>query len=110
MTTILIVCGAGASSTFLASRLRSIANSRGESVVVEAADVESLDSRLDSIDVLLVGAHLAGSFDAMSARAAQHGVPAALLAPSATMPAGAQDAYDLYASLAPLGHAHPATN
>jgi PTS system cellobiose-specific IIB component len=110
MTTILIVCGAGASSTFLASRMRSIARSRGESVVIEAASDDEIDDRLGSIDVLLVGAHLESSFDAISARAARHGVPAALLAASAVLPAGAQDAYDLYSSLAPLGHAHTATN
>jgi PTS system cellobiose-specific IIB component len=110
MTTILIVCGAGASSTFLASRLRSIAASRGDAVTFEASSDDDLDSRLDSVDVLLVGAHLESSFDAINARAARHGVVAALLAPSAVLPAGAQDAYDLYSSLAPLGRARSTTN
>jgi PTS system cellobiose-specific IIB component len=110
MTTILIVCGAGASSTFLASRMRSIAKDRGESVTVVAASDVELDARLDSADVLLVGAHLSDGFDALSARAAASGVPAGLLAPSAVTPAGAEAAYDLYSSLASLGHEHSATN
>jgi PTS system cellobiose-specific IIB component len=110
MTTILIVCGAGASSTFLASRLRSIAKARGEAVTVQAASDDDLDSRLDTVDVLLVGAHLESTFDELSARAARFGVPAGLLAPSAVTLAGAEAAYDLYSSLAPLGHAHTATN
>jgi PTS system cellobiose-specific IIB component len=110
MTTILIVCGAGASSTFLANRMRSIAKARGESVTVQAASDDELDSRLASIDVLLVGAHLEGSFDDLSARASRFGVPAGLLAPSAVTAAGAEAAYDLYSALAPLGHAHSATN
>jgi len=99
MTTILIVCGAGASSTFLASRMRAIAKTRGDSVTVQAASDDELDSRLPSVDVLHVGAHLSSSFDALRTRAAGFGVPAALLATTTFGPGGAEAAYDLFSSL-----------
>jgi len=102
MTTILIVCGAGASSTFLASRMRAVAASRGESVTIVAASDDDLDSRLASTDVLLVGAHLAGSFEGLRDRAATHGVPAGLLDPAVFGPGGPEAAFDLYSSLALL--------
>ena len=102
MTTILVVCGAGASSTFLASRMRAVAAGRGESVTIVAASDDDLDSRLPSTDVLLVGAHLAENFAELRDRAAAHGVPAGLLAPTAFGPGGPEAAYDLYSSLAPL--------
>ena len=99
MTTILIVCGAGASSTFLAGRMRAIAASRGESVTVHAASDDDIDSRLDSVDVLLVGSHLASSFEHLRARAADFGVPAGLLATTTFAPGGAEAAYELFSSL-----------
>lgn len=100
MTTILIVCGAGASSTFLASRMRAVAASRGESVTIVAASDDDLDSRFASTDVLLVGAHLSASFDELRDRAAAHGVAAGLLAPTVFGPGGPEAAFDLYSSLA----------
>jgi PTS system cellobiose-specific IIB component len=55
MTTILIVCGAGASSTFLASAMRTLAQSRGIQATIHAASDDDLDSRLPFADVVLVG-------------------------------------------------------
>ena len=105
MTTILIVCGAGASSTFLASRMRAVAASRGASVTIVAASDDDLDSRLPTTDVLLVGAHLSETFDELRDRAAAHGVPAGLLAPTVFGPGGPESAFDLYSSLASLAGA-----
>jgi len=99
MTTILIVCGAGASSTFLATRMRAIAAGRGDSVTVQAAGDDDLDSRLPSVDVLLVGSHLSASFDSLRDRAAGFGVPAGLLASTTFAPGGAEAAYELFSSL-----------
>lgn len=102
MTTILVICGAGASSTFLASRLRAIAASRGEAVTITAASVDDLDARLATTDVLLVGALLSATFDELRARAAERGVAAGLLARNVFGPGGPEAAFDLYSSLAPL--------
>jgi PTS system cellobiose-specific IIB component len=109
MTTVLIVCGAGASSTFLASRMRAVARTRGVDVTVQAASDDEIDERLPSVDVILVGSHLSGSFDVIRARAAEHGVPAGLLDASVFGPTGADDAFDLLSTLAPHGLADSRT-
>jgi cellobiose PTS system EIIB component len=100
--TILVVCGAGASSTFLASRMRTIATQRGfASLTARAASTHDVASRLSDAVVLLVGPHLAEDFDTLAATASEHGVPAALLPSSAFGAAGATDALDLALSLLP---------
>jgi len=108
MNTILIVCGAGASSTFLASRMRSLAATRGLQVTVSAASESELDSRLGSSTVLLVGPHLADHFDELAAQAADFDVASALLPADAFGPTGAEAALDLATGLAPLSQ--PASN
>ncbi len=100
MATILIVCGAGASSTFLATRLRSLAAIRGLDLAVQAASDSDIEARLESIDVLLVGAHLAPAFDRLNARAMQSGVAAALLPSTVFGQGGAEAALDLALGLA----------
>ena len=103
METVLIVCGAGASSTFLASRLRTLAKTRGLELSAQAASTSDLRPYLHTSSVLLVGPHLADSFATLAAEAAEFGVPAALLPPTAFGPGGAEMALDLVASLVTLG-------
>jgi PTS system cellobiose-specific IIB component len=91
MNTILIVCGAGASSTFVASRIRAAAASAGVPVTVEAGSTDDLPDRLAGVGVLLVGSHLAELFDALAADADARGVRAALL-PSTVLSAGGPEA------------------
>lgn len=105
MDSIVIVCGAGASSTFLASRMRSLAKQRGLDVRVTASSTEGLASLLPTADVLLVGPHLAAGYDDLAAAAAAHGVPVALLPETAFGADGAQQAVDIAASLVTLGPA-----
>ena len=71
---ILIVCGAGASSTFVAQRLRRAASDAG----LEWDAVAGVESSVfpGAQDALLVGPHLADRVDALRASA---GVPVALL-------------------------------
>ena len=99
MQSVLIVCGAGASSTFLASRMRSLAKARGLEIAVSAASDSDLPSLLPSASVLLVGPHLESSFAALKADAAAVDIPAALLPSTAFGPEGAQQALDLVDSL-----------
>ena len=94
MEMILVVCGAGASSTFLASRMRKLVAERGLDVTARAASNLDLNSRLSEARVLLVGPHLESSFAELRAAAAEHSVPAALLPPTAFGPDGAADALD----------------
>jgi phosphotransferase system HPr (HPr) family protein len=101
MDTILVVCGAGASSTFLASRLRSLAKERGLDITARAASTDELESRLASARAVLVGPHLASRFDELTATAAARSVPTALLPANAFEPASAAAALDLALSLLP---------
>jgi cellobiose PTS system EIIB component len=103
MQSVVIVCGAGASSTFLASRMRSIAKSRGIELEVSASSDTELRPRLHTTTVLLVGPHLEASFAELEAEAAVFGIPAALLPQTAFGPGGAEHAIDLVGSLVSLG-------
>src|SRR6185503_20153261 len=62
MDLVLVVCGAGASSTFLASRMRMLATERGLDITARAASNLDLASHLPDARVLLVGPHLESSF------------------------------------------------
>lgn len=55
---ILVVCGAGASSTFVAQRVRRAAEARGRDWEVAPTTMIALNADLDGTDVLLVGPHL----------------------------------------------------
>jgi cellobiose PTS system EIIB component len=92
MELILVVCGAGASSTFLAGRIRSLATERGLDVSARAASNLDLSARLADAAVLLVGPHLEANFPELQAEAAEHSVPAGLLPSTAFGPDGATDA------------------
>ena len=93
MATILVVCGAGASSTFLASRIRALATTGALDVTAKAISESELEAHLPTADAILIGPHLAESYDALVARAA--GVPTALLPADAFGPAGAAAALEL---------------
>lgn len=79
MRKILIVCGAGASSTFLAHRLRAGAKERGVDAVFRSETLTGLADSLPEADALLVGPHLESQFDELRQRAAIAGVAASLL-------------------------------
>ena len=70
MVRIIVVCGAGASSTFVAHRIRRAAAARGIEVRATATSESQLDQALADADVLLVGAHLGDRLDLLRERAA----------------------------------------
>ena len=106
MATIVLVCAAGVSGTFLARR---IAASLPEVSFVVATE-HALDEFLPQADAVLVAAQLVSSLDAIRLRAAPR--PVGILSPDAMTPAGsilAVDAVDaLIQSLAtdPKEHRH----
>ncbi|WP_445622901.1 PTS sugar transporter subunit IIB [Lacticaseibacillus paracasei] len=59
MKHVLLICGSGASSGFMAAAIRKAAKKKGEEISVKAASEAQLDDRLDEIDTLLIGPHLA---------------------------------------------------
>lgn len=59
---ILVVCGAGASSTFVAQRLRSAAVRSGVPLEVAAGTEDTLAGLTEAVDIVLVGPHLEPAF------------------------------------------------
>ena len=82
---ILVVCGAGASSTFVALRLRRAAADRGVALTARAGSLELLESTVAGTDLVLVGPHLADRLEGIRALVARvdHAVGVALLPESA---------------------------
>ncbi len=78
---ILVVCGAGASSTFVAQRVRHAAHARGTDISAVAGTEQSLPIDLDAADVVLVGPHLEHSLEGIRRDAAVRGVVTVLLPP-----------------------------
>ncbi len=78
---ILVVCGAGASSTFVAQRVRRAAHARGVECVAVAGTLPSLPIDLDAADILLVGPHLEQEIDVIRQEAEPRGVNVAVLPP-----------------------------
>lgn len=95
MHRVLVVCGAGASSTFLAHRIRAVARGREIDITVAASSVDGLAERLGAIDVLLVGPHLAAQFDELSKLAEAAGARSALLPHTIFGAQGDEHALDL---------------
>ncbi|MDZ8171022.1 PTS sugar transporter subunit IIB [Microbacterium xanthum] len=78
---ILVVCGAGASSTFVVQRLRQAAREQGVDVHATVATTQSLPIDLETADLVLVGPHLHGEIDRIRAEAA-HGGSIVVLMPA----------------------------
>ena len=76
---ILVVCGAGASSTFVAQRVRHAAHNRGLEYIAFAGTEQSLPIDLDAADVVLVGPHLAHALTRIERDAALRGTTVVLL-------------------------------
>lgn len=76
---ILVVCGAGASSTFVAQRVRRAAHDRGLPYSATAGTARSIPNDLDATDIVLVGPHLAPDMERISQDAAIRGVLVVLL-------------------------------
>jgi len=76
---ILVVCGAGASSTFVAQRVRHAAHDRGLSYTAFAGTDRSLPIDLDAADIVLVGPHIADSLERIERDAAARDVVVVLL-------------------------------
>ncbi len=76
---ILVVCGAGASSTFVAQRVRHAAHERGLAYSAFAGTELSLPIDLDAADVVLVGPHLAHALERIRTDAAARGTAVVLL-------------------------------
>lgn len=94
-----VVCGAGASSTFVALRLRRSIAGRGLDASVSSGSESDLATSLPVTDVLLVGPHLAKRFEAISGEAGLVGVRARLLPASVFTARDGEEALNLALAL-----------
>ena len=78
---ILVICGAGASSTFVAQRVRRAALAQGVELSAFAGTEQSLLTDLDDADVVLVGPHLGEALARIEREAAATGATVVLLPP-----------------------------
>lgn len=60
---ILLVCGSGASSGFMAANMRKAAQKKGYDFSIEARGSAEIESYIDDIDVIMVGPHMAYILD-----------------------------------------------
>lgn len=58
MKNVLLVCGTGASSGFMAKNIRNAAKARGVDVSVKARSDSEVEEYIEEIDLLMVGPHL----------------------------------------------------
>lgn len=80
---VLIVCGAGASSTFLAQRLRRAASARGVALTPVPTSAAAAPGLVPACDVVIAGAHLGAEIAALGAAAAASDVPFVVIADAA---------------------------
>lgn len=76
---VLVVCGGGASSGFLAQSMRKAAKQIGADLEVNARSETEVEEFADSIDVLLIGPHLAYMEEELRGLVEPKGVKVALL-------------------------------
>ncbi|BDV30003.1 PTS sugar transporter subunit IIB [Microbacterium terricola] len=76
---ILVVCGAGASSTFVAQRVRHAAHDQGLAYSAFAGTELSLPIDLDAADVVLVGPHMSHALERIERVASTRGTTVVLL-------------------------------
>ncbi len=99
MYRVVVICGAGASSSFLAHFMRKAATVRGLALVIEPQSLDGLLADLRPADVLLVGHHLAPDFSGIHELTLSVGARAALLPPMSPSAAAAEVALDVAIAL-----------
>jgi len=75
MKTVLLVCGSGASSGFMAANVRRAASSRKMEINIFARSDSEIVDYIETIDILLVGPHLAYMVDSIEEITKKQGVP-----------------------------------
>ncbi|WP_285110459.1 PTS sugar transporter subunit IIB [Pediococcus sp. AC40] len=62
---VLLVCGSGASSGFMAANMRKAAKKAGLDYKIQARSEAELNDYANDIDILMVGPHLKSEFEAL---------------------------------------------
>ena len=79
MKKILLCCGSGASSGFMANNAMSAAKAKGLSVSVRACSESEVEDYLDEVDLVMVGPHFQHRLEAIKDVAEDYGVPVVLI-------------------------------
>jgi len=79
MKNVLLICGTGASSGFMAKNIRKAAKDKGKDVNVKARSDSELDEYIEEIDLLLVGPHLKYMLDDLKKEAKPYNVPVEII-------------------------------
>lgn len=79
MKNILLVCGTGASSGFMAKNIRIAAKARGLEIGVKARSDSTVEDYIEEIDLLLVGPHLSYMLDDLKDIADPYDVPVEII-------------------------------
>lgn len=72
---ILLCCGAGMSSGFLAQQMRIAAKKSGIMASIEAKSQNNLADDLPNVDILLIGPHLSYIYEELKEKCAPYHVP-----------------------------------
>ncbi len=76
---ILLICGAGASSGFLAQSMRKAAKKKGIEVSIEARSESELQEYIERIDTLLIGPHLKYMESELREKVKSYGIQVAVI-------------------------------
>lgn len=76
---ILLACGNGASSGYLAMRTRKAAKKKGLSTSVQAVPISNIGSMISNYDVVLIGPHHAYDMEFVQSLCEQHNIKSALI-------------------------------
>ena len=69
---VLLICGSGASSGFMAANMRKAAKKAGLDFKIQARSEAELSDYANDIDALMVGPHLKAEFNAIKERVPSH--------------------------------------
>lgn len=78
---ILLVCGSGASSGFMAANMRKAAKEQGVELEIRARSESEIDNYIDEIDALMVGPHLSYVLDDIDEYTEGKDIPVILMKP-----------------------------
>ena len=78
---VLLVCGSGASSGFMATNMRRAAVARGAEMDIKARSESEIENYVDEIDALMVGPHLAYILDEVEEYIGDNDVKVILMKP-----------------------------
>lgn len=76
---ILLCCGAGMSSGFLAQRARQVAKKKKINATIDARSESDVNQYFSQIDILLVGPHYKAAMEGLKKECEPYGVPVVLI-------------------------------